>query len=171
MRRSFRSLILALILAVILIYMILAAQFESLRHPFVILLDVPITVSTTALIFVLTGMSLNVISLIGVIVLAGIAVNDSIIKVDFINQERRRGARMMEAIQMAGRKRLRPIVMTTVTTVLGLLPMAIGFGTGAELQRALAVVIMGGLLISTVVSLILVPVMYSLLERKDLGGG
>jgi len=78
---------------------------------------------------------------------------------------------MMEAIQIAGRKRLRPILMTTVTTVLGLLPMAIGFGTGAELQRALAVAIMGGLLISTVVSLILVPVMYSLLERKDLGGG
>ncbi|RKY92669.1 hypothetical protein DRQ15_01695 [candidate division KSB1 bacterium] len=78
---------------------------------------------------------------------------------------------MMEAIQIAGRKRLRPILMTTVTTVLGLLPMAIGFGIGAELQRALAVAIMGGLLISTVVSLILVPVMYSLLERKDLGDG
>ncbi|MDZ7261248.1 MAG: efflux RND transporter permease subunit, partial [candidate division KSB1 bacterium] len=165
-RRSFRSLVLALILAVLLIYMILAAQFESLRHPFVILLDVPITASCLMLLLFMTGLSVNVITLIGLIVLAGIAVNDSIIKVDFINQRRREGMPMREAILDAGQKRLRPILMTSVTTILGLLPMAIGLGEGAELQRPLAVTLIGGLFFSTMVTLFAVPVVYSYLERK-----
>lgn len=162
--QSFRSLGYALLLSVALIYMILAAQFESLRHPFVIMLDVPVTVTSLALLFLFTGLSLNVITLIGVIVLAGIAVNDSIVKVDFTNQLRRQGLPLRDAILQAGRVRLRPILMTTATTVLGLLPMAIGWGQGAELQRPLAIALIGGLFISTAVTLMVVPVVYALLE-------
>ncbi|NOZ62443.1 MAG: efflux RND transporter permease subunit, partial [Calditrichaeota bacterium] len=165
--RSFHSLIFAMALAVLLIYMILAAQFESLRHPFIILLDVPLTVSLVLILLWVSGIGLNVISFIGLIVLAGIAVNDSIVKVDFINQRRREGMPMHEAISDASKKRFRPIVMTSVTTILGLLPMAIGFGEGAELQRPLALTVIVGLTISTVVSLVAVPVFYSLLERKN----
>jgi HAE1 family hydrophobic/amphiphilic exporter-1 len=169
LQQSFRSLLLALVLSVALIYMILAAQFESLLHPFVILLDIPISMALTFGLLTLLGLSLNVISFIGLIVLAGVAVNDSIVKVDFINQMRREGSPMMEAIMLAGQKRFRPIVMTSATTVLGLIPMALGFGEGAELQRPLAVTILGGITISTFVSLVLVPVLYSVLEKKDEG--
>ena len=165
--RSFRSLILAMIIAVVLIYMIMAAQFESLRHPFIIMLDVPLTLSLLALVLWITGLGLNVISFIGLIVLAGIAVNDSIVKVDFINQRRREGAPMLEAIFDASKKRFRPIIMTSVTTILGLLPMAIGFGQGAELQRPLAITLITGLTISTFVSLIAVPVFYTFFAGKN----
>ena len=159
--RSFRSLIVAMIFAVLLIYMIMAAQFESLRNPFIIMLDVPLTLSLLALFLWISGLGLNVISFIGLIVLAGIAVNDSIVKVDFINQRRREGASLKEAIFDASKKRFRPILMTSVTTILGLLPMAIGFGEGAELQRPLAITLITGLIISTFVSLIAVPVFYT----------
>lgn len=164
--RSFRSLLFAMALAVLLIYMILSAQFESLRHPFVILLDVPLTISLVLILLWISGIGLNVISFIGLIVLAGIAVNDSIVKVDFINQRRREGMKMCDAILDAGKKRFRPILMTSVTTILGLLPMAIGFGEGAELQRPLALTIITGLLISTVVSLVAVPVFYTFFSKK-----
>jgi len=167
--RSFRSLILAMIIAVVLIYMIMAAQFESLRHPFIIMLDVPLTISLLALILWITGLGLNVISFIGLIVLAGIAVNDSIVKVDFINQRRREGAPLLEAIFDASKKRFRPIIMTSITTILGLLPMAIGFGEGAELQRPLAITLITGLTISTFVSLIAVPVFYTFFAGKNSG--
>jgi hydrophobic/amphiphilic exporter-1 (mainly G- bacteria), HAE1 family len=159
--RSFRSLLLAMVFAVILIYMIMAAQFESLRNPFIILLDVPLTLSLLAFVLWVTGLGLNVISFIGLIVLAGIAVNDSIVKVDFINQRRKQGAGLKEAIFDASKKRFRPILMTSVTTIIGLLPMAIGFGEGAELQRPLAITLITGLIISTFVSLIAVPVFYT----------
>lgn len=167
LQRSFKSLIVALLLSIALIYMVLAAQFESLLHPFVILLDIPVTACLTLLVLLLTGMSINVITFIGLIVLAGIAVNDSIVKIDFINRERRRGTPLLAAIKLAGQKRFRPIIMTTVTTVLGLLPMAIGFGEGAELQRPLAITILGGLILSTFISLVLVPVLYFLFERES----
>jgi len=159
--RSFRSLFLAMIFAVILIYMIMAAQFESLQYPFVIMLDVPLTLSLLAFVLWITGLGLNVISFIGMIVLAGIAVNDSIVKVDFINHRRREGAGLKEAVFDASKKRFRPILMTSVTTILGLVPMAIGFGEGAELQRPLAITIITGLIISTFVSLVAVPVFYT----------
>ncbi len=167
LQRSFRSLSWALLLSIALIYMVLAAQFESLLHPFIILLDIPITICLTMLVLSLTGMSINVITMIGVIVLAGVAVNDSIIKVDFINQERRRGTPMLDAIYLAGQKRFRPIMMSMITTVLGLLPMALGLGAGAELQQPLAITILGGIILSTFVSLIVVPVIYTLFERQE----
>ncbi|MCG8606626.1 efflux RND transporter permease subunit, partial [bacterium] len=124
MSRSFRSLTLAFLLAAALVYMILAAQFESLMQPFVISFAVPLAAIGVVVALFVTGQSFNVMSLIGVVVLVGIVVNDAIIKVDFINQERRRGTSLFDAIMEAGKKRLRPILMTTVTTVLALLPMA-----------------------------------------------
>jgi HAE1 family hydrophobic/amphiphilic exporter-1 len=164
MRRSFRDLAFAFGLALILVYMILAAQFESFVHPFTILTAVPLALVGAILALVLTGQGLNTMSLIGVVILVGIVVNDSIVKVDFINQMRAQGMRLRQAILEAGRVRLRPIVMTTVTTVLGLTPMAMGVGRGADLRAPLAIAVIGGLLVATGLTLIVVPVVYSLVE-------
>jgi len=167
MQRSFRSLLLAFFFAAALVYMILAAQFESLVHPFIISFAVPLALVGVVLALFLTGQSMNLMSMIGVVVLIGIVVNDAIIKVDFINQERKRGAALRDAIVEAGRKRLRPILMTTATTVLGLLPMALGFGGGAEMRRPLAVAVIGGLLSATFLTLIVIPVIYSLIMARN----
>lgn len=164
MRRSFRDLAFAFGLALLLVYMILAAQFESFVHPFTILTAVPLALVGAVLALGLAGEGLNTMSLIGIVILVGIVVNDAIVKVDFINQARARGAALREAILRAGEVRLRPIVMTTVTTVLGLLPMALGIGRGADLRAPMAVSVIGGLIVATGLTLIVVPVTYSLLE-------
>ena len=170
--RSFRDLAFAFALALLLVYMILAAQFESFMHPFTILLAVPLaTVGAAVALFVTRG-GLNTMSLIGLVILVGIVVNDAIVKVDFINQMRAQGMELREAILEAGRVRLRPIVMTTVTTVFGLLPMALGIGRGADLRAPLAVAVIGGLISATALTLIVVPVAYDLFEdaRQRLRG-
>ncbi len=167
MLASFREMLFAFLLAFVLVFMILAAQFESLRHPFVIILTVPLALIGVTIGLLLTGQSFNIMSLIGLVVLVGIVVNDAIVKVDFINQERGRGTPLREAILLAGRKRLRPILMTTITTVLGLLPMAIGFGDGAELRRPLAIAIIFGLSFATILTLIVVPVLYQTIARYE----
>ncbi len=164
MRRSFRDLSFAFGLAVLLVYMILAAQFESFVHPFTILMAVPLALVGAVLALALTGQGLNTMSLIGVVILVGIVVNDAIVKVDFINQARSRGLALRDAILEAGQVRLRPIVMTTVTTVLGLLPMALGIGRGADLRAPMAISVIGGLLVATALTLIVVPVVYSVVE-------
>ena len=164
MRRSFRDLAFAFGLALVLVYMILAAQFESFRHPLIILMSVPLALSGAVLALVLAGQSLNTMSLIGVVILVGIVVNDAIVKVEFINQARARGAVLREAILEAGRVRLRPIVMTTVTTVCGLTPLALGIGRGADLRAPLAIAVIGGLVVATALTLIVVPVVYSVVE-------
>lgn len=166
MAESYQSLTLAALLAAALVFMIMAAQFESLRLPLVILFSVPMAAIGTVWLLFLTGQSLNVIALIGVVVLVGIAVNDAIVKVDFINQSRRGGLPLRQALMEAGRKRFRPIIMTSATTILGLLPLAIGLGQGAELQRPLALAVIGGLITSTALTLICIPVIYTLLEGK-----
>jgi HAE1 family hydrophobic/amphiphilic exporter-1 len=148
--------------------MILAAQFESFVHPFTILTAVPLALVGAILALALTGGGLNTMSLIGVVILVGIVVNDAIVKVDFINQSRRQGETLRRAILEAGRVRLRPIVMTTVTTVLGLTPMALGIGRGADLRAPLAVSVIGGLLLATVLTLIVVPVVYAVIEDARL---
>ncbi len=163
MTRSFRSLVAAAVLAIVLVYMILAAEFESLVQPFIVMMTVPLGLIGVVLGLLVTGTSWNVISLIGFVVLVGIVVNDGIVKIDFINREVRRGAPVRKAILEAGRKRLRPIVMTTVTTVFGLLPMAVGIGAGAELQRPLAVTVIFGITFATLLTLLVVPVLYLLL--------
>ncbi len=146
--------------------MILAAQFESFRYPFVIMFTVPMAIIGVVLILWITGNSWNVMSLIGTVVLIGIVVNDAIVKVDFINQERKRKD-LLEAIFSGGRKRFRPIVMTTVTTVFGMLPMAIGIGEGAELQKPLALAIIGGISLATFLTLFVIPILYFQLSGKE----
>jgi len=168
MAESFASLALALLLAILLVYMIMAAQFESLLHPFIIMFALPSTFVGVVLALAVTGRTLNVPALIGVIMLAGIVVNNAIVLVDYINQLRARGYSCREAILLAGPVRLRPILMTTLTTVLGMMPMALGRGAGAETQAPLATAVIGGLSVSTLLTLVVVPVIYSLLD--DLGG-
>jgi HAE1 family hydrophobic/amphiphilic exporter-1 len=164
MRRSFRDLGFAFALALVLVFMILAAQFESFLHPATILAAVPLALIGAFLALLITGQGLNTMSLIGIVILVGIVVNDSIVKVDFIVQARARGAGIRDAIMEAGEVRLRPIIMTTVTTVLGLTPMALGIGRGADLRAPLAIAVIGGLLLATVLTLIIVPVLFSLVE-------
>lgn len=164
MRRAFRDLAFAFMLAILLVYMILAAEFESFIHPFTILLSVPLAVIGAAVALWLAGGGLNTMSLIGLVVLVGIVDNNAIVLVDFIRQLRERGTPMREAILEAGRTRLRPILMTTLTTILGLVPLALGIGSGGELQAPLAIALIGGLTGATALTLIIVPVAYDLME-------
>ncbi|MDH3647519.1 MAG: efflux RND transporter permease subunit [Gammaproteobacteria bacterium] len=166
MEESFQSMRFALLLAVFLVYLVMAAQFESIIHPFVILLTIPLALVGAVLALTITNAPINVVVLIGVIMLAGIVVNNGIVLIDLVNQLRLRGASKLDALMEAGQARLRPILMTTLTTVLGLLPMAIGFGEGAEVRAPMAITVIGGLLVSTGLTLLVIPVVYSLLDRK-----
>ncbi len=166
MEVSFASLQFALGLAVFLVYLVMASQFESLVQPFVILLSIPLAAIGAILGLYLTGTVINVVVLIGLIVLAGIVVNNAIVLIDRINQLRAEQQPRRQAILHAGRERLRPILMTSLTTILGLLPMAVATGQGAELRAPLAITIIGGLLVSTLLTLFLIPVVYSLFDRQ-----
>ncbi|WP_457653327.1 efflux RND transporter permease subunit [Rhodocaloribacter sp.] len=166
MAMSFRSLLFALALAVFLVYLVMASQFESLLHPFVIFFSIPLALIGAVLALWLTGSTISVVVFIGLILLAGIVVNNAIVLVDLINQLRAEGHTKGEAIVEAGRLRLRPILMTTLTTTLGLLPLAVGFGEGAEIRAPMAVTVIGGLVVSTMLTLIVIPVMYAILDRK-----
>jgi HAE1 family hydrophobic/amphiphilic exporter-1 len=166
MQQSLRSLKFTLAMAIFLVYLVMASQFESLVHPFVILFTIPLALVGAVLALFVTGTTLNVVAFIGIIMLAGIVVNNAIVLVDLVNQLRAQGMETIAALIEGGRSRLRPILMTTLTTVLGLLPMAIGFGDGAEVRRPMAITVIGGLVTSTVLTLFVVPVMYSLLERR-----
>ena len=165
MRRSFAALALAMALAILLVYMILAAEFESLLHPFIVLLAVPLATLGAAVALLVTGNGLNVVSLIGMVVLIGIVDNDAVVKIDFINQMRARGHSVRESILGAGRARLRPILINSITAMLGLLPMALGIGPGAQLQAPMAVAVFGGLFTATALTLVVIPVAYSLAEE------
>jgi hydrophobic/amphiphilic exporter-1 (mainly G- bacteria), HAE1 family len=162
---SFASLKFALILSIVLIYMVLAAQFESLLHPFTIILTVPLAAVGIIFIFFALNMPLNVMAYIGIIMLMGIAVNDSIILVDAINQLRTDGKSLIPAIIEAGQLRIRPIIMTSLTTILALLPLTIGFGESAALRAPMAIAVIGGLVSSTVLTLIVIPCVYYYVER------
>lgn len=166
MAASFKSLLFALGLAIFLVYLVMASQFESLLHPFVILFSIPLAAVGVALALWLTDTRLSVIVFIGLIMLAGIVVNNAIVLLDLINQLRERGLDRVAAIREGAKLRLRPIMMTTLTTVLGLLPMALGLGEGSEMRTPMAITVIGGLLTSTLLTLLVVPVMYSLLDRR-----
>ncbi len=166
MEDSFRSMQFALALAVFLVYLVMASQFESLIHPFVILFTIPLALVGAVLALFVTGTTINIVALIGVIMLAGIVVNNAIVLVDLINQLRAQGMERTAAIMEAGSARLRPILMTSMTTALGLLPMAIGVGEGAEVRTPMAITVIGGLVVSTLLTLVVIPVVYSLLDRK-----
>ncbi len=167
MSESFRSLIYALALAVFLVYLVMASQFESLLHPFIILFTIPLALVGAILALYLTSTTISVVVFIGLILLIGIVVNNAIILIDIINQMRMKGMEKIEAIKEGGKSRLRPILMTTMTTTLGLLPLAIGFGDGAELRAPMGITVIGGLLISTLLTLVVIPVMYAILDRKN----
>lgn len=160
MVEAFTNLGLALILAVILVYMVMASQFEALLHPFVIMFSIPPTFIGITIGLFLTGRNFGVTAFIGVIMLAGIVVNNAIILVDYVNTLRKSGVEKMEALKEAGATRFRPILMTTLTTILALIPQTIGIGEGAELMAPMATVVVFGLLFSTVITLVLVPVVY-----------
>jgi HAE1 family hydrophobic/amphiphilic exporter-1 len=162
--RSRGSLWLALALSIFLVYVIMAAQFESMWHPFVILFTIPLAFFGTVVTLYLLGISLSIVVVLGMIMLAGIVVNNAIVMVDYINVLRRRGAAMREAVVTAGTVRLRPILMTTGTTSLGLLPMALGLGDGAELRTPMAIAVISGLVVSTLLTLFIIPVIYSLVD-------
>ncbi len=164
MEAAFGDLSYAFILAVVLIYMIMAAQFESLVHPFAIMFSVPLAVIGAIGGLFITGHRLSVVAFIGAIMLVGIVVNNAIVFVDYVNILRRDGQDRRSALINAGMIRLRPIAMTALTTMLAMLPMALGLGEGAEVQAPMAVVVVGGLLSSTFLTLIFLPVIYSLLD-------
>ncbi len=167
MGESFKSLLFALALAVFLVYLVMASQFESLLHPFIILFTIPLALVGAILALFITGTTISVVVFIGLILLAGIVVNNAIVLIDLINQLRERGMDKYEAIIEGGKSRLRPILMTTLTTTLGLLPLAIGFGDGAELRAPMGITVIGGLLVSTLLTLVVIPVMYSIMDRKN----
>ncbi|MDD8019588.1 MAG: efflux RND transporter permease subunit [Acidobacteriota bacterium] len=166
-QKANRELMISIILALFMVYMVMAMLYESLRDPLIVMFSVPLTVIGVAFILLLTGTSINVQAYIGMIMLGGIVVNNAILLVDYTNLLRRRdGFEMMEAIKEAGRRRLRPILMTALTTILGMMPLALGIGEGSEVQTPLARVVIGGLTSSTFITLIVIPVVYSLLEQR-----
>jgi len=167
-RESMSSLTFALLLSLILVYMVLASQFESLIHPFTILLTVPLSVVGALAIFYFQGKALNIMAVIGIIMLVGIAVNDSIILVDAINRFRQSGMKLKEAIVMAGQRRIRPIIMTSLTTILALLPLTFGFGESASLRSPMAWAVIGGLITSTLLTLVVIPCVYMLFGQMEL---
>ena len=162
---SFASIRFALLLAIFLVYLVMASQFESLLHPFVIMFTLPLGVVGVILTLALTGTAVSVMVLIGVLVLSGIVVKNAIMLVDYTNRLRAAGRSKLDALCEAGAVRLRPILMTTLTTVLGLLPMSLGIGEGSEVGAPLALTIMGGLSFATVLTLIVIPVVYATLDR------
>lgn len=165
-QESFRELLFSCILALVLVYMVMACQYESLRDPFVVMFSVPLAAIGVILMLFFTGTTFNIQSFIGCIMLGGIVVNNAILLVDHTNLLRRRdGMPIREAIEEAGRRRLRPILMTATTTIIGLVPLALGLGEGGEAQAPMARAVIGGLLSSTLITLVFVPVVYSLFER------
>ncbi len=164
---AYNSLVFALGLAVFLVYLVMASQFESLLHPFVIMFTVPLALVGVVFSLLITRTTVNVMVFLGVIILAGIVVNNAIVLIDYTNQLRQQGYSKRRALLEAGEVRLRPILMTTLTTVLGLIPMALSWGEGAEVRAPMAITVMGGLSFSTLLTLVLIPVVYEYLDRKE----
>jgi len=164
-RRSLGSLVFAMALAIFLVYLVMASQFESFVHPFVVIFSLPLGAIGVVAALAITGRPLDVVAMIGAVMLAGIVVNNAIVLIDAVNQRRRTGMPRDEALVAAGSDRLRPILMTSATTILGLAPMALGIGEGAELRAPLAITVIGGLLCATPLTLLVIPVVYSLFDR------
>lgn len=165
---SFGSLYLLFALGLALVYMVMAAQFESLRDPFIIMFAVPLSIIGVIWALLITGNTLSVITFIGLIMLIGIVVNNGIVLVDYTNMLRARGHSIIDATIKAGHSRMRPVLMTAFTTILGMIPLAASSGMGSEMWKPLGVTVIGGLLVSTLITLIFIPVMYLIMHRKDL---
>jgi HAE1 family hydrophobic/amphiphilic exporter-1 len=163
-QKAFRELLTSITLALILVYMVMACLYESFVDPLIVMFSVPLAAIGVILMLFFTHTTFNVQSYIGCIMLGGIVVNNAILLVDHTNLLRRRGMPMLEAIEEAGRRRLRPILMTALTTILALIPLALGIGEGAEAQAPMARVVIGGLMSSTLITLVVVPTVYSYLK-------
>jgi HAE1 family hydrophobic/amphiphilic exporter-1 len=162
---SFMDIAFLMVVSLILVYLIMASQFESLKMPLIIMFSIPFAFSGVAIALFITNTSLSVISGIGAVMLIGIVVKNAIVLVDFINLMRERGNELYEAIALSGRSRLRPVVMTSATTILGMLPLAMSTGAGSELWSPMGIAVIGGLVFSTIVTLILVPVVYAVFAK------
>jgi len=163
---SVKSLLFAFGLAIFLVYLVMASQFESLLHPFVILFTIPLALVGAVLALFLTGSTVSVVVFIGLILLVGLVVKNAIILIDKVNQLREQGVAKREALVEGARSRLRPIIMTTMCTLFGFLPLAIATGEGAEVRSPMAITVIGGLLVSTLLTLVVIPVVYDLLDRR-----
>lgn len=163
---AFMDIAMLMLISIILVYLIMASQFESLKMPFIIMFSIPFAFSGVAIALFLTNTPLSVISGIGAVMLIGIVVKNAIVLVDFINLMRERGHELYEAIAISGRSRLRPVIMTSATTILGMLPLAMSKGSGSELWSPMGVAVIGGLVFSTLVTLVLVPVVYAMFTKR-----
>ncbi len=164
---AFSSMIFAILLAIFLVYLVMASQFESFKKPFIIMFTIPLGIIGVIIAAILSSISINVIVLIGLVILSGIIVNNAIVFVDYTSQLQQKGLRKMEAIKTAARVRWRPILMTSITTILGLLPMALNFNEGYEIRIPLAVTLIGGLIFGTFLTLVFIPLMYSMIVKED----
>lgn len=160
------DMLLAVMLAIVLVYIVMAAQFESFKYPFVIMFTVPLMIIGVAIAMFATHTLIGVTSVIGILVLVGIVVNNGIVLVDYINQQKAMGMPAYEAILLASQDRLRPILMTALTTILGLLPLALGIGEGTEMNQPMGIAVIGGLVTSTLLTLYIVPIIYSLMDKE-----
>lgn len=160
------DLVMAFVLALILVYFVMAAQFESLKYPFVIMFTVPLMIIGVAVALIVTRTPIGLTAMIGIIVLAGIVVNNAIVLVDYINQKKNEGLKSYDAIVVAVKDRVRPILMTALTTILGLIPLAIGIGEGAEIMQPMGISVIGGLISSTLLTLFIIPIVYSLFDKE-----
>jgi HAE1 family hydrophobic/amphiphilic exporter-1 len=167
LQESMRDLTLLLVLSIILTYLVMASQFESMRTPFIIMFSIPFAFSGVILAHLLTGTTMSVISMVGGVMLVGIVVKNAIVLVDYINLMRDRGLELKESIVVSGKSRLRPVLMTSLTTILGMLPLAMSKGSGSEIWSPMGIAVIGGLIFSTVVTLVLVPVIYLMMLRRS----
>jgi HAE1 family hydrophobic/amphiphilic exporter-1 len=163
---SFMDIAFLILVSLVLVYLVMASQFESLKMPFIIMFSIPFAFSGVAIALYITNTTLSVISAIGAVMLIGIVVKNAIVLVDFINLMRDRGNELYEAIAISGRSRLRPVLMTSATTILGMLPLAMSSGSGSELWSPMGVAVIGGLIFSTFVTLVIVPVVYAIFAKR-----
>lgn len=161
-QESFSELSLLIIIVILLVYIVMASQFESLTYPFIIIFSIPFAFIGSLLLLAITGEPLGIMGLIGLVMLVGMVVKNGIVLVDYINLNRERGMSIVTAVVHAARSRLRPILMTTLTTILGMIPLAVGTGQGSEMWQSLGISIIGGMTFSTVVTLVLIPVLYAI---------
>jgi len=165
-QEAFGDIALLMLISIILVYIVMASQFESLKMPFIIMLSIPFAFSGVAIALFVTGITLSMVAALGAVLLIGIVVKNGIVLVDFINLMRERGYELNEAIIMSGRSRLRPVLMTALTTILGMVPLALSTGEGSEMWKPMGVTVIGGLIFSTIVTMIIVPVMYGLMGKS-----
>lgn len=166
-QQMLNELVIILFISILLMYFILASQFESFLQPLIVLFEIPIDVAASLLVLWICGHTLNLMSAIGIVVTCGIIINDSILKLDVINELRKGGTPLMEAIHEAGRRRLRPIIMTSLTTIFGMVPLLFTFDMGSELQKPLSIAMISAMIIGTAVSLFIIPLVYWFIYHKQ----